>query len=45
MAEDTNVNNSGPSHSLAWYHLLPRIAPIFALDTVVGPPSLRGMTV
>ena len=46
MAENTNVNNTVvPSHSLAWYHLLPRMALTFVLDLVFGPPSLRGMTV
>ena len=34
-----------PSHSLACYHLLPRMALTFVLDLVIGPPSLRGMTV
>ena len=29
-----------PSHSLAWYHLVPRMAPTFVLDLVLGPPSL-----
>ena len=34
-----------PSNSLAWYNLLQRMALTFVLDRVLGPPSLRGMTI
>ena len=34
-----------PSHSPAWYRLLPRMALTFVLDLVLGPPPLRGTTV